>query len=242
MNLVYRIIYPHIYFFNNPFKFYEFRELMKRSEMLRSHQVLDVGCGSGLQTTILGKLCDKIIGIDISAKDIARAESERYLTEGKVNVEYVCTSLQEAGFTSEMFDAVFSICVLEHVPDYQGLLKEIARVLRPRSPVIISVDSLSTITNQQLIETHRSKYKVVEYFTMDKLYAVLEDAGFVEIEISPVFCSQYARNLFERGIADEFRYRYRQSIRDYLLLMWHEARNTQVNEGIFLVAKARKPL
>ncbi len=46
---------PSIYFMPNPFKIYEFKELLKNVKISNKNIILDVGCGNGFQKIILIK-------------------------------------------------------------------------------------------------------------------------------------------------------------------------------------------
>ena len=63
-------IKPSIYLISNPFKIFEFKELLRDVEISKEEIILDIGCGNGLQTILIGKKCKKIYGIDISQKSI----------------------------------------------------------------------------------------------------------------------------------------------------------------------------
>lgn len=64
--LIHFKLFPHIFFKFKPFKIYEFKELLRGINFSRDDIILDIGCGVGLQTMLLGKRCKKVIGIDIS--------------------------------------------------------------------------------------------------------------------------------------------------------------------------------
>jgi len=52
--LIYLRIYPNILFTFMPFKIYEFKELQKGIKFSKNEIILDIGCGSGLQTMLIG--------------------------------------------------------------------------------------------------------------------------------------------------------------------------------------------
>jgi ubiquinone/menaquinone biosynthesis C-methylase UbiE len=96
--------------------------------------VLDVGCGDGLfALTVFGKQLEA--GIDLDQKEVDRA------IQRQAYKKTVCGSVNYLPFSSKSFKTVISNCVLEHVPDIDGALKEISRVLKPGGRLMITVPS-----------------------------------------------------------------------------------------------------
>ena len=95
------------------------------------HPLLDVGTGDGhFAATVLGPVD---VGVDPDAASLAEAAARG-----------VYRSLLQADATRLPFDdgsfaAVVSNCVLEHIPDLDGVLAEIARVLRPGGRFVTTV-------------------------------------------------------------------------------------------------------
>lgn len=96
--------------------------------------ILDVGCGDGLfALTVFGKQLEA--GIDLDQKEVDRA------IQRQAYKKTVCGSVNYLPFSSKSFKTVISNCVLEHVPDIDGALKEISRVLKPGGRLMITVPS-----------------------------------------------------------------------------------------------------
>lgn len=68
LTAIYFRLYPHIFFTLNHFKIYEFKELLKEHKFSGKELILDLGCGAGLQTMLIGKRYKKVIGIYVSEK------------------------------------------------------------------------------------------------------------------------------------------------------------------------------
>jgi 2-polyprenyl-3-methyl-5-hydroxy-6-metoxy-1,4-benzoquinol methylase len=102
--------------------------------------VLDVGCGEGVLThqwaTQLGE--QRIVGIDLDDEKL-KAE---WATRQRPNLEYRTMAAEHMPFADDEFELACAIEVLEHVPDPEHTIAEMARVARrhllvsvPREPL-----------------------------------------------------------------------------------------------------------
>ena len=86
---------------------------------------LDLGCGTGLHLPTVIELGWSVTGLDISRDQLR-------LARGRVGdeVELVLADATAVPFPDETFDAVLSAFTHTDVDDFEGLLREAARVLR----------------------------------------------------------------------------------------------------------------
>jgi len=95
----------------------------------RGSRALDVGCGGWLLAEEAAAMGFSVTGIDPSARsiEIARAHA---VTTG-LQIEYLLGRGDDLPFAPDTFDAVFCCDVLEHVAEWDAVIDEMARVLRP---------------------------------------------------------------------------------------------------------------
>ena len=102
--------------------------------------ILDVGCGEGVLTAEWAeRLGDgRIVGIDLDDSKL-RAEWER---RSRPNLEFRAEEATSLSFADDEFDLASAVEVLEHVPEPEATLAEMARVAQrwllvsvPREPL-----------------------------------------------------------------------------------------------------------
>jgi SAM-dependent methyltransferase len=89
---------------------------------------LDLGCGDGILTDILFKRIGKrprLVGVDIDPLETEAAQSYPFYER-----IHTCTA-QAIPEADGAFDYVVSNSVLEHIPDLEGVIAEVGRLLRP---------------------------------------------------------------------------------------------------------------
>lgn len=240
-NLIPLGIYPHIRFTYSPFKILEYRALLAETDFKGQERVLDIGCGDGIHTLLIGRKVGHITGIDINADFVAIARSYAARMGTRVKADFLDQPLEKIGFPDNHFDAIFSICVIEHIDNYQEVLQECLRILKPGGKILFTVDTLENISDPDLVQKHRQAHHVVQYFRPDTLDSLLADIGFQDLVLSSLFRSGLARDLFTQGIRRGFNFG---RIRTQLLtskLAKAEAAAPPQDPGIFLLAVAKKP-
>jgi len=229
-------IFPSIYFVNNPFKIIEFFELFSDVKISKNDTILDIGCGSGIQTLCIGTMCRHITGIDVNCESLR--SSKLFANIARIDANFICTTIEEAKFPDDSFDKIISVCVIEHIPNYDETLREVFRTLKNGGEFILSVDSLQSIESNSLILKHKSDHKVIRYFDAKELEMLLSAIGFSNIKIHSIFKSDYANDLFIQGIENNFIFNNHYLI-TYFIMKLHE-RRTKNSKGIFLIVKCKK--
>jgi 2-polyprenyl-3-methyl-5-hydroxy-6-metoxy-1,4-benzoquinol methylase len=101
--------------------------------------LLDVGCGEGVLTEKWARRIDgRVVGIDLDDPLLHKEWEQR----SAANLEYLVMKAENLPFGDDEFDVASAIEVLEHVPDPEHTVAEMARVARghllvsvPREPL-----------------------------------------------------------------------------------------------------------
>ncbi|CAF1394191.1 unnamed protein product [Adineta ricciae] len=102
---------------------------------------LDVGCGNGQATIELSTFCDRVIGIDVSANQIARAIP-------KDNIEYRCQKGEDLNFFPLDSVDLITIATALHWLDIEPFVEQVQRVLKPNTGVFaVWTYALGTLDN-----------------------------------------------------------------------------------------------
>jgi len=118
---------------------------LKRLRLKPGARALDLGCGEGRHVHALYYAAAiHVVGIDLAFDDVAKAREgfehapDMDPPEGRAFSLSVGNALR-LPFADQSFDLIVCSEVLEHIPNYEAALKEVARVLKPGGQLVISV-------------------------------------------------------------------------------------------------------
>ena len=127
-------------FYVNGYKVLDFF-VQKLSPWWHGRVVLDVGCGSGLQTVQYAPRAKHVVAIDISG-GLMRKVREKLKTHGQTNVTLVQGNATNIPLRDCSVDFVSAYGdVIGHIPDYERAIVEMARVCRPGGTVTLEYDN-----------------------------------------------------------------------------------------------------
>jgi ubiquinone/menaquinone biosynthesis C-methylase UbiE len=95
------------------------------SRLPAGSHVADLGCGSGVFTSLLHQSDYEVVGLDISAKQISIARAKH------PEIKFFAGDVENLPFVSEGLDGVLLSGVVHHLPDPRRCAAEVFRVLRP---------------------------------------------------------------------------------------------------------------
>jgi ubiquinone/menaquinone biosynthesis C-methylase UbiE len=112
---------------------YRYEQVVKY--LTGNENILDIACGTGYGSYLLSKHVNgKVYGGDIDSKTIAECKN-RFT---KDNLEYQIMDGTALPFKDNFFDIVVSFETIEHTKDYEKMLSEFNRTLKPGGKLFLS--------------------------------------------------------------------------------------------------------
>lgn len=156
-----------------------------------AHRIMDVGCGGGWSSLFLARRGHEVIAFDPSAANVRRAK-QYAIAQGEF-VEYLATGLGFLNFKPEVFDAVFALHSIHHVPDLANELAILRGWMREGAAIALdehvrsdhTLQVLWTAMNRWLDEELVPRYATLDLEALRALpeagSSALEDAGSDEL-------------------------------------------------------------
>lgn len=163
-------------------------------------KILDVGCGSGMNLTALGKYGDAF-GIDSSPEAIMFCK-KRNLKNVKLGIA------EKTGFAANSFDLITALDVIEHTKDDSKSLEELYRILKPGGYIIITVPAYEALWSQwDVVLQHYRRYSREGLIKLlkDKKFEILKLSYMYSFALLPVIVVRFFKNrLYKDNYPSDF--------------------------------------
>jgi ubiquinone/menaquinone biosynthesis C-methylase UbiE len=133
---------------------------------LHSPYILDVGCGSGVSTMELAKLCDgRILALDIDEHAVDRLDAKIKKAGLSHRMRTLKRSMVDMDFPEQSFDIIWSEGSI-YLVGFENGLREWARFLKPKGFLMVHDETGNTEEKLKLIAS--CGYDLISYFTLDQ--------------------------------------------------------------------------
>lgn len=132
----------------------------------KDRDVLEVGCGTGLILDRVAGFARSARGIDLSAGMLAKAAGR--------GLAVAQASATELPIATASVDVAYSFKVLAHIPDIQGAMREMARVVRPGGHVLAEFYNARSL--RRLVKAVKPPSAVSENTHDEHVYTRYDDA------------------------------------------------------------------
>lgn len=205
-------------------------------------KLLDVGCGTGLNSEQLAVKGYEITGIDISPVAV-----EQYCGLGfKGEVNDISGGLI---FEDNVFDVVFASDVIEHLADQDYFMTEIHRVLKPGGLLFVStansafwVYRILGLMGKTLTELQHPGH--LRFFSKRSMERLFHDTGYVDVSVSGrhIYLILPEIKLFDSLLTGlKFQKEYRFTTGSHFYHLSRFAQNCSSFWADSLLARGRKP-
>jgi ArsR family transcriptional regulator len=150
--------------------------------------IADMGAGEGTLSQLLAKKANRVIAIDNSEKMVEYG-AKLARENGFSNLEYRLGDIEEPPIDSGSVDLVLFSQALHHAARPQRAVEAANRILKPGGRILVL--DLASHTYEQAKELYAHVWLG---FSGVELHAMLEKAGFEELEVSIVAREQQAPN------------------------------------------------
>lgn len=172
----------HLQDIDSPFQKYRVDKVLQIYEPGPEERVLDLGCGWGTFSWVLGPRVAEIVGVDFSQKSIELCE-DRLARSAIDGVSFLCVDARDTGLEGKSFDLVIGADLVEHLypEDSEAVVAEAFRVLKEGGRL-----SLWTPHQGHFLEMLKARNILlqrdvshVDYKSMDRLKRTVTSEGFL---------------------------------------------------------------
>ena len=164
---------------------------LARAEIAPDADILDVGCGFGLESVKLARLAEPgghVTGIDKSAAFIR--EAQRRARQAKAAIDFQVGDAEALPFPDGAFDVARAERLLVYLPDPKTALKEMRRVTRKSGAVTAIEPDLGTnainFPDRNLarrVLDHECDVNVPQGWLVRDLASLMQDVGLTNVQI-----------------------------------------------------------
>lgn len=158
------------------------------ASLAEGETVLDLGSGGGFDAFLAARevgASGRVIGVDMTPAMVSKARRNA-ADSGAGNVEFRLGEIEHLPVADATIDVIISNCVINLSPDKAQVFRDALRVLKPGGRLAIAdVVATAVLPDEVKDDPQLHACCVAGASHIDELQRLLEQAGFVDIDISP---------------------------------------------------------
>ncbi len=152
---------------------FEYPWALHNAELEKHQRVLDVGSNVCVPKYYMAKRVSSVVCIDNDQASMTKA-TEISKGFGFENIVHFCEDVRSMPFLDDMFDRVFCLSMLEHIPEgREQALDEMIRVLKPGRPLLLTMDVRVSGENEEAF-----------YIDHSNVNSILAKLGISQLELN----------------------------------------------------------
>ncbi|MCX7919522.1 MAG: methyltransferase domain-containing protein [bacterium] len=168
---------------------YDFSVVALSLELPVNSLILDVAAGSCWVSEWLHQLGYRTVAFDISPTQLKYGK-RRFESNPRLYKEFwygfVCADGEQLPFADSTFDGVVCLNSLHHMPNFQKVLNELSRILKPEGKAVFSEPG-AMHGDSELSKREMQEFGTLEKSVdIDEIYQLAIQAGFKKMTIKPV--------------------------------------------------------
>ena len=149
-------------------------------------KILEYGCGTGRFLPTVREKGHRLVGVDVSSNMLLLAEKRLHM-KMITDIDLKLIDGKTIPFADNSFDAIYSILVVNLVPDFNKLFIEISRVLKPGGTFIFNVPNFSSVffpvglyvgVRGRTRTSNAAGSRYSHWFSAGEVKSALDSAGF----------------------------------------------------------------
>ena len=145
--------------------------LIHRLNLKQSSQILDIGCGTGLNLSLLSRF-GEVYGVDKAPEAIRYCHTRGFFQVIKIDGENL-------PYKNRSFDLITCLDVLEHIKNESIILRNIRQILKPGGYLIIFVPAFTLLWSD--LDVRSQHYR---RYSLNSLHKLLKENGFLIKQVS----------------------------------------------------------
>jgi len=164
-------------------------------ENFANKRVLEIGCGSGIDSAEFAKHGAEVYTVDLTKK--ATQTTKNLFNVLGFSKRVIRCSATALPFREEFFDVVYAFGVLHHIPNVENIINEIYRVLKVNGTILAMLYHKDSMQYHAIMFTRGVMQRYFSHMTEEKIFAKFSEYR-QDCPYSKAYTIEEAKKLFKK--------------------------------------------